>query len=70
MAPVLVLALCRAGIVRARVVRGRWWVYRGNSDAPCNCALTLGGACVAVLRGGLDVHGPADRAGFVAGFAE
>ena len=28
--PVLVLALCRAGIVRARVAAGRWWVHRGD----------------------------------------
>ena len=28
MTPRLVLCLCRSGIVRARVVRGRWWVHR------------------------------------------
>jgi hypothetical protein len=25
--PALVLALCRAGIVRARAAAGRWWVH-------------------------------------------
>lgn len=30
MSPVLVLALCRSGIVRARTVRGRWWVHRDD----------------------------------------
>ncbi len=28
MSPRLVLLLCRSGMARARVVRGRWWVYR------------------------------------------
>jgi hypothetical protein len=30
MTPRLVLLLCRSGIVGARVVRGRWWVHRGE----------------------------------------
>jgi hypothetical protein len=30
MTPRLVLLLCRSGIVRARVVRGYWWVHRGD----------------------------------------
>ena len=30
MPPLLVLYLCRSGIVRARVVRGRWWVHSGD----------------------------------------
>ena len=28
MPPLLVLYLCRAGIVRAKLERGRWWVHR------------------------------------------
>ena len=30
MPPLLVLLLCRSGIVRARVVRGQWWVHHGD----------------------------------------
>jgi hypothetical protein len=30
MSPRLVLELCRAGIIRARNVQGRWWVHVGD----------------------------------------
>jgi len=30
LSPMDVLALCRDGIIRARTVRGRWWVHRGD----------------------------------------
>lgn len=30
MPPLLVLYLCRSGIVRAKLEGGRWWVHRGD----------------------------------------
>jgi len=36
LSPVDVLALCRDGIIRARAVRGRWHVHRGDFEVWAN----------------------------------